>query len=148
MKVVPDTNVFISGLIFGGVDRKIINLAYSKKIVFFGSEGSYKEIERVVYYPKFKPVLETKIFSPEKILISYESLIEIRSINKEYEDLKIIKNDPDDDEFLKIAKSNNCKIIISQNKHLIKIKKYEDIHIIEPEEFWKIYPKISGKRLA
>ncbi len=146
MNIVPDTNLLLKGLLFRGDARQIINLAYSKKINLYGSKGSFEEIKRVVYYKNFKKYLEKEIYTPEKLIVSYRSLINIATINKNYKDLKVVKDDPDDDEFLKIAKTIESQIIISSDKHLRRIEKYDDIRIIEPEIFIKIYPKILGRK--
>jgi putative PIN family toxin of toxin-antitoxin system len=147
MIIVPDTNLLIKGLIFRGDARQILNLAYSKKIKLYGSINSYKEMERVVNYSNFKKYLEKEIYTPDKLFLSYKALINIITINDEFKGIKVVIDDPDDDEFIRIAKTINSKIIISSDKHLIKIEKYEDIRIIEPEIFLKIYPTISNRKI-
>ncbi|MFA5358639.1 MAG: putative toxin-antitoxin system toxin component, PIN family [Patescibacteria group bacterium] len=145
MRIVPDTNLLIQGLLFRGTARKIINLAYEKKVDFYGSANSFNEIKRVVYYSRFKKYLENEIFSPEKIMISFKSLITVVSIDSKYKNSKFVADDADDDEFIRIAKTVQSKFIISSDKHLKNIKKVDDIRIVEPEIFLKIYPTISGK---
>jgi len=145
IKIVPDTNLLIKGLLFRGDGRKIINLAYSKKIKLFGSQNSFIEMIRVVGYPRFKKYLEKEIYTPEKLMISYKSIINIITIDKKFRDLKIVKEDSDDDEFIRLAKTIGAKIIISSDKHLKKIKKIDNIRIIEPKVFLKIYPYILNK---
>jgi len=145
MRIVPDTNLIIKGLLWRGDGREIINLAYQKKIELFGSQNSFNEFKRIVYYKNFKKYLEKEIYSPEKLILAYQSLISIRTINLSFHGLKIVKDDEDDDEFIRIAKTVDAKIIISSDKHLKNLKKIDDIRIIEPEIFIQIYPKILGK---
>jgi predicted nucleic acid-binding protein len=52
--------------------------------------------------------------------------------------LKIIKDDPDDNKFIKCAVELEAKYIISGDKHLKEIKKYMNIWIVNPMEFLKI----------
>ncbi len=148
IKIVPDTNLIISGLIFRGDARQIINLAYQKKIEFFGSDSSFRELRRVVNYDRFKKYLANEIFTPEKLIISYKSFINVVSLNAEYNDLKVVMDDPDDDEFIRIAKTVGSQIIVSNDKHLRKIKKFDNIRIIEPEIFIKLYPKLIGRTIT
>lgn len=147
MIVVPDTNLIIKGLIFRGDARQILNLAYLKEIELYGSANSYQEIERVLSYNRFKKYLEKEIYTPEKLLLSYKNLVNITTIGSHLKGLRVIEEDSDDDEFIRIAKAVNSKIIISSDKHLRKIKKYEDIRIIEPDIFLEIYPRISGRTI-
>lgn len=148
MKVVADTNLFIQGLIFRGDARQILNLAYCKKIDLYGSSGSYNELKRVVGYPHLKRYLEKEIYTPEKLLISYKSLINFVTIDDRYEDLHVVNEDADDDEFVRIAKTINSKFIVSSDKHLRKLKKYEEIRIVEPDIFLKIYPSLIGRKFT
>lgn len=135
----------MQGLLCRGDARAILNLAYSKKIDLYGSEKSYKEIREVVNYPNFKKYLDKEIYTPEKLLISYKAIVKTVTIDNQYKSLHVVMDDPDDDEFIKIAKTVGAKIIVSRDKHLRKIKKYDDIRIIEPEVFLKIYPSLQGR---
>ena len=50
------------------------------------------------------------------------------------EHIKLIKEDPDDDKFIEAAVYGKADLIISQNKHLLRIKEYNKIKILKPEE--------------
>ncbi|HFQ81008.1 MAG TPA: hypothetical protein ENK33_06500 [Desulfobacterales bacterium] len=49
--------------------------------------------------------------------------------------IRVVKDDPDDDTFIDCAVEFYSKIIISGDKHLKEMKKYIDIEIISPREF-------------
>ena len=148
MKIVFDTNLFIQGLIFRGDAREVLNMVYRRELYPYGSQESYFEIKRVVNYDRFKKYLRKEIHTPEKLLITYKSLVNIITIPSNLAGLKVVLDDPDDDEVIRIAKAVGAKIIISSDKHLKNIKKYEDIRIVEPSVFLKIYPKISGRKIT
>jgi predicted nucleic acid-binding protein len=46
-----------------------------------------------------------------------------------------IKDDPDDDKILECAAASSCECIVSGNKHLIKLRLFRNIKILEPAEF-------------
>ncbi|GAH33858.1 unnamed protein product, partial [marine sediment metagenome] len=46
-----------------------------------------------------------------------------------------------------VAVASNSKIILSRDKHLLKIKKYKDVTIVEPERFLKSWYKLNGGKL-
>ena len=144
MIIVPDTNLMISGLLWRGNPRKIINLVYAKKIDFFGSKETYEEFCRVIYYPRLKKVLSREIFSPQKLILDYKNLVKIASISNTLMGVNIIKKDPDDDMFIRVAEAVKAKIIISGDPHLLDFKKYNNIRIIEPALFLEILPKLRG----
>ncbi len=53
--------------------------------------------------------------------------------------IDIITADPDDNKFLEAALAGNTQYIVSQDKHLLNLKVYNDTKIITPEEFLKIF---------
>jgi len=44
-------------------------------------------------------------------------------------------SDPDDDKFVACAIASGSRIIISGDKHLLKVSGYHDIEILKPREF-------------
>lgn len=44
-------------------------------------------------------------------------------------------DDPDDDKFIECALAGNCKIIISGDKHLLKLSKYRGVAVLVPRDF-------------
>ena len=54
MRLVLDVNVWISGLLWGGSPRQIVNLAKSGKITIFVSEPILSELAEVLVRAKFQ----------------------------------------------------------------------------------------------
>ena len=127
LKVVIDTNVYISAIFWNGNPRKIIELGRDGKIEIYTSKDIIGEISDVLMR-KFK--LES--YDVERILIDFSSFtILVNPIQS----LKIIKQDPDDDKFIECAVSCDADYIISGDRHLINLKEYKDIRILNPLEF-------------
>ncbi|MBL6956049.1 MAG: putative toxin-antitoxin system toxin component, PIN family [Chlorobium phaeobacteroides] len=80
MKIVCDSNILISGILFGGKPREILHLCSSGSVVNSISTDILKEVEEVLLRPKFdlneKRVYEIirlfrdtfKLVNPEKRL--------------------------------------------------------------------------------
>ncbi len=51
--------------------------------------------------------------------------------------IKVVKDDPEDDKFVETAVEGDAYFIVTQDKHLLKLKDYQGIKIITPEEFLK-----------
>ena len=49
--------------------------------------------------------------------------------------LKVVKEDPDDDELFKVAITANTKYISSGNKHVQAVKSYRGVKVVSPKEF-------------
>ena len=50
-----------------------------------------------------------------------------------------VSRDPDDDKFIALAMAVNCKIIVSGDKDLLDIDRYDGVKIIKPGDFVKQY---------
>lgn len=48
--------------------------------------------------------------------------------------VKVIIDDPEDDKFVEAAICGEADFIISQDKHLLKLREYNKIKILKPEE--------------
>jgi uncharacterized protein len=132
LKVVVDTNVFISSF-FGGIPRQIINCWKKGKITLCFSQEIIEEYVEVLNRLGLKDKNEiqnlTKLFAE-----GYNSIFTAKTPH-----LEIVEGDPDDNKFIECAVALDSKIIISGDKHLLVIKKYIDIDIISPKEFIKIW---------
>ncbi len=62
---------------------------------------------------------------------------EIKNIKK----LHIVSEDPEDNKFLECAKQARADYIISNDKHLLKIKKFGKIEVIRPKSFIEKYER-------
>ncbi|MFH1682249.1 MAG: putative toxin-antitoxin system toxin component, PIN family [Candidatus Woesearchaeota archaeon] len=132
MRVVLDTNVFISGIFWeGNYCSKVIDFWKEKKIVLICSLEIIQELMEVMR--DFKIRLDEELVQAWAKLILEEAVI----VDPQTK-LEIIKEDPDDNKFIEAALSGRAEFIISQDKHLLKIKEYEKIKIITPQEFLEV----------
>ncbi len=129
IKVVIDTNVFISSF-FGGNPRKIINLWKEGKIYWCLSNEIIDEYIAVLrrmglqHEKEFHELL--KIFAEGNNII----------FTADTPQLEIIEDDPDDNKFIECAVELEAQYIISGDKHLKGLKKYLNILIVSPSDFW------------
>ena len=129
MRVVLDTNVFISSFLGTGTPRKIIDFWKEGKITICLS----KEI-----VDEYIEVLERLGLSGEKgveeflqlFARNFHSLFTAKTPN-----LEIVKNDPDDNKFFECAVVLKAQFIIPGDKAVLKIKNYMGIKILSPKQF-------------
>ena len=127
-KIVLDTNVFISGVLFNGNCRIILNEVIEGKLKLFISEKILIEVADVLSRKKFD-------FPPEiirHIITEIEQISEFVSPKIEH---KIISKDPDDNMIIDCAVESTADYIISGDNHLLEIKSYKNIKIISPRDF-------------
>ena len=128
-KVLADTNVLISALLFGGQPRQVLKLAIEKKIFLISSPALLIELMGVLgrkfgWEDKKLQVLEKRL---RKLVI----LIEPKQT------VDIIKDDPADNRVLECAQAGRVDFIVSGDKHLLTISKFKGVSILSPAEFLK-----------
>jgi len=127
LKVVLDTNVYISAAILGRVCEEIIQTCrFSDLEVLISKEIIGELSDRLSQ--KF-------LWQDEQIDVFLESITEFSEVIKVDEDINYIKDDPDDNKILECAVSANCDFIVSGDRHLLILKSYKGIKILSPADF-------------
>ena len=130
LKVVIDTNIFISATLFSGEANRLVSLWQKNYIQLLMSKQVLEEYLRVLNYPKFGLTeIQIKYITEEVLLPYIFPLIVKRKIS-------IIKNDPSDNKFLSLALEGKADFIISGDKHILELKKNENIRIVSLKEFF------------
>ncbi len=131
MKVVLDSNIFISGIIFGGNPRKIIDLIVEGKLRLYISSNILIEIKEVLERDKFGFSSDVT----QQIIIEIESLSELVIPSKRH---SVVKRDQDDNIIIDCAIEANADYIITGDDDLLTLKEFKKIKILNPSEFLKI----------
>jgi putative PIN family toxin of toxin-antitoxin system len=130
-RVVIDTNVVISALLFGGEPGELIPLWKSGRIKPLASKEMVEEYLQVVTYPKFG-------LTPEEInFLLYQEIVPYFEIVKAKPGRVIVGDDPADDKFIRCAEAGRAKTIISGDQHLLRLKSFGAISILTPVRFLK-----------
>lgn len=128
MKVVIDTNVFVSSF-FGGLPRKIIALWEQGKITWCVSRKILNEYTAVLVrlgLTEEKEIAELLRLFAEGRSILFAARTPI---------LEIVQEDPEDNKFIECAVALKAEQIITGDKHLTAVKDYAGIRILSPREF-------------
>jgi putative PIN family toxin of toxin-antitoxin system len=128
MRIVLDTNVYISGILFGGNSKVIIDLILEGKLELFITEEIIKEINDVLRRPKFD-------FSPEIVrhIVSEIDLISKIVIPKIKHN--IVERDFNDNIIIDCAIECNADCIVTGDNDLLVIKNFKGIEILNPKDF-------------
>lgn len=126
-RVVLDTNIIVSALIFGGIPRKVTDLVVDKKFRPVMSEELMTELRRVIT-EKF-PLARHELEIYEKLMRRYAIWVVLGNRRV------IASRDPDDDKFIETAVAGDCKYIISGDKDLLTLETYGGIKILSASDF-------------
>jgi len=127
-KVVIDTNVFISGLIFTGKPSEVLELFIKGEIEVYISPFILKELEGI---------LRKKFEWNEKQLQKILDKIKKKAVIVQPETkISIIKAKKDDNRILECGVDGRVQYIISGDKrHILPLKNFRGIKILSPSEF-------------
>ena len=131
MRIVCDTNVLISGFLFGGNPREVLQLCSSGKVINCISPEIIQEVEEVLHRPKFGLLPEQVYRIIGLFRDTFTFVIPQNSID-------IITLDPDDNRILEAADAAEAKAIVSGDKHLLELALWKDIPILNPTDFLRI----------
>lgn len=131
-RVVLDTNVLISALLFRGGLSKIVGLWQKGKIIPVISKETFSELVTVLEYPKFSLTQEETNSIIKYEILPYFEIVEV------VKDVKGICRDPEDDKFISCAISGSADYIVSGDKDLFDLKQYKSIKIIKASDFLKM----------
>ena len=124
MRIVLDTNIYISAAIIGRVCEEILKICRFGSLEVFISKDIISEIETK---------LKDKFFwNEEQIRIFIENIMEFCHIVEVSERIIYLGDDPDDDKILECAVASKCDYIVSGDKHLIRLKSFKNIKILNP----------------
>ena len=126
LKLVLDTNILVSALIYGGKPEQIYNLVLEKQIIAITSTVLFSELQDVLI-KKFN-------FDPRRVKQLERIIKKHFKVVYPNETINAVKDD-DDNRVLEAAKEGKCEYIITGDKELLKIRKYKHIKIVTAEEF-------------
>jgi hypothetical protein len=132
MKVVVDTNVFVSSF-FGGNPKKIIDLWKNEKITLCLSNAILDEYINVLRRIGMKDEYEL-----EELLSLFSRGFNILFTTKTPK-IKIIKKDPGDDKFIECAVALKADAVITGDGEVLAVKEYMGIKILTPQQFLEIH---------
>jgi putative PIN family toxin of toxin-antitoxin system len=131
LRAVADTNVVISGLLWRGAPRKLLDAARAGQISLYTSAVLLAELVEVLPRAKFAKRVAAAQISVERLARRYARLA--RSITPA-EIRPTALADIDDDAVIACALGAGADLIISGDKRLRNIKTYHGISIVSVDE--------------
>jgi putative PIN family toxin of toxin-antitoxin system len=122
-RLVMDTNVVVSGLLFDGPPARLVDLGRQGHVRLVLSKSIVQEYLRVLAYPRFE-LSQTEI----KALIE-KAILPAAEIVDAAKAPAVIRKDPSDDKFLAAAVAAHAHAIISGDHHLLGLGSHRGIPI-------------------
>ena len=130
-RVVIDTNVLVSALLFGGDPGELITLWKEHRIQPLSSKEIMEEYLRVLAYPKFCLTEEEIEYLFSQEVLPYFEVITVKSGQP------FVLEDPSDDKFIWCALEGGAGAIISSDRHLLRLRSCP-VPIFSPSEYIRV----------
>jgi putative PIN family toxin of toxin-antitoxin system len=133
MRIVLDTNVIVSGFLFGGPPTDVLLKASAGHVALFSSEPLLDELRDTLCKRKLKYRLRETGYTADELFIKYRFMVSVVSLVEFLEIPKI--RDPKDEVVLSTAYAANARIIVTGDKDLLTLHSFGGIRILTPAEF-------------
>jgi putative PIN family toxin of toxin-antitoxin system len=128
VRVVLDTNVFVSGVFFRGPPYQILRAWRDGMLEIVVTEEILSEYEQVAHRlsAQFPGVDLGPILS---LLVSLGKFYDAPDLPEP------VCADRDDDKFLAAALTSSCRLVISSDNHLLRASGYRGVRVLRPHRF-------------
>ena len=136
MRVVLDTNIVISALLWGGVPFRLLQFAQVGDIELVTSPALVAELADVLGRSHLTPYIQKQGLSAMELVNLYQAFAQ--SVAPQTVPA-VILDDPDDDHVLACAVAGRADLIVSGDKHLLGLGgQYNNIPIVRAGEAVRI----------
>ncbi len=126
-KIVFDTNVLISATLWdNSVAQKFLFKCIKENVQIFSSQEIIEEYKEILARD-----FDYKEQETGEIL---ERVLQFVTLVTPSKKVDIVKEDADDNKILECAVESKSEYIVSYDKHLLKLKEFQGIKIVRPEE--------------
>ncbi|MDD2531719.1 MAG: putative toxin-antitoxin system toxin component, PIN family [Candidatus ainarchaeum sp.] len=130
LKVVLDTNILISASYWFKNPKKIIDFVLNKEIIVYSSTELIKEYKNSI----IRDFDETEEIVGKKAAF-FESIFQLIQPTQRV----FACEDKDDNKVLEVALEANAEFIISGDKHLLKMNKFNGVKIVTARQFIEFF---------
>lgn len=128
LKVVFDTNIYVSAIIFGGNPRQCLEFARSREVELF--------VSRPILLELMEKLREKFLWQEDDVEEVIEGLSVFATVVTPKKRLTLIKEDPEDNTILECGLEANADYIVSgDKKHLLSIGTFRNIPIVSAKQF-------------
>lgn len=132
MKIVLDTNVWLSALLWGGLPDQITQLAEAEQVQIYSSELLLWELENTLKRQKIQQRMMLIGVTEKSVYLAVRQIISIVPIeNIEIPQLR----DPKDAMVIATAIASGSSKVVSGDQDLLILQEFKGIQILTPRQF-------------
>jgi putative PIN family toxin of toxin-antitoxin system len=132
VRLVTDTNVVVSGLLWMGNPGRLLEAAALGHVTLYTSPALLAELTATLNTPKLSRPIVRSGMTLDDLLARY---LNVAIVVQPAAVPRVVPNDADDDQVLACALAANAELIVSGDKHLLGLGgQYQGIRIVAPAE--------------
>jgi putative PIN family toxin of toxin-antitoxin system len=128
VRIVLDTNVFVSAVFFGGLPGRILEAWRDGRVQLVLSVDILDEYQRV-----------GRVLASEHAGVDLEPFLALLAVEAEVVEAPalpaLVSSDPDDDKFLACALAGGVVAIVSGDRDLLVLDGWRELRILRPRQF-------------
>ncbi|MEM2905446.1 MAG: putative toxin-antitoxin system toxin component, PIN family [Candidatus Bathyarchaeia archaeon] len=132
LRVVLDSNVWVSASVWGGLPARIVKAAEEGRIDALLSEEVLLEINRVLAYDRLRRLYEDAGLRKEDIIATIARIGKVTEVSTK---LNVVQEDVSDNKFIECAVDGGANYIVSRDEHLLRLEKYGKIKVLPVQQF-------------
>ena len=137
MKVVFDTNIYISAFVIPGGN--------AEKAYLHAIDGDFELCTSIAILTELARKLDEKFgWEKQKIVQLLTSISDVATVLKTTPLLKVLSDDPDN-RILECALKAGAAFLVTGDKHLLKLRNYENFEIMKLANFLRIVQQKTNR---
>lgn len=127
MRLVVDTNVVVSGLLWNGPPRRLLDIARSGDVEIYTSGVLLAELAATLLKPRLAEKLSFTGIHRDDFVLGYADLAYLVAPTIVE---RVVPDDPDDDHVIACALAASADLIVSGDLDLLKLGEHKGIRIV------------------
>jgi len=130
MRLVLDTNVVASALLWDGAPRRLLRVGSGEDVMLFTSTPLLVELTDILSRPKFEKKISASLLSVDQLVDLYAELVALVRPTP----VPRLAPDPDDDVVIGTALAAKANFVVTGDRALLSVAQYEGGRIVSVSE--------------
>lgn len=130
MRLVLDTNVVASAMLWGGNPKRLLQARREKRVELFTSVAMLAELTDILARPKFEQKIAASILTVDQLVDGYTELTQLVRPTP----TPRIVSDPNDDVVIGTALAARADLLVTGDRGLLDVGTHQEVRIVSVAE--------------
>lgn len=130
MRLVLDTNVVASAMLWGGSPKFLLQARREKRVDLYTSTPLLAELTDILVRPKFEKKIAASMLTIDQLVDRYAELVQVVRPTS----IPRIAPDPDDDVVIGTALAAKADLLVTGDRLLLSVGEYQGVRIVSVAE--------------